>query len=183
MNDTNADLKKFQFFYQHLSDDIEYAKRRQWSIPYYILLLFAAIIGIHKAGVGFSGITFLLPILASIISLFGVWHVFDVHFVQAKYRKQLHNLDNQKPEFVYHYLRPDKDDLKTYYYFLQFTVFFWGIIVTGLAFILLYFDVDLFVVALNICLYAIYGCLLYIKRATKLKNDTPLLTARQINKS
>jgi hypothetical protein len=48
MIEKNNDQQKFQFFYRTYANDIENAKRRQWAIPYYILLLFAAVLLVHK---------------------------------------------------------------------------------------------------------------------------------------
>ena len=72
-NDKHAD---FSNRYSILIDDIKYLKSRQWIITYYLLLLYAAIIGFYKL-MGFdknNDFCFektLLSILILLIATFG----------------------------------------------------------------------------------------------------------------
>lgn len=98
MTEANSEQQKFQFFYQRLVGDIENTKRRQWLVPYYILLLFAAIIGFVTLGkLPKEAICLMkvpLSVLALIIAIVGIWHIIDTHLTQVKYRRQIYKLEN-----------------------------------------------------------------------------------------
>ena len=102
MNHLENNGDKFRFFYQHLSSDIENTKKRQWSIPYYILLLFAAIIGVDSL----PGPTdkdvwrYFLCAAAIPITLVGLWHIIDVHLNQVRYRRKIYKLENLNLSFT-----------------------------------------------------------------------------------
>jgi membrane protein YdbS with pleckstrin-like domain len=158
MIEKNNDQQKFQFFYRTYANDIENAKRRQWAIPYYILLLFAAVLLVHKLGVKSCTANLLLPLLAFIISLFGIYHVFDVHFVLVRYRMRLGNLINDRVNLThtYKYTRPDPGDSNPKRFLFSFTMFFSGIIAAGFICVSSYFKAHWSLCALG--LVALFFC-------------------------
>jgi hypothetical protein len=175
MNKEVNHQQKFQFFYQHLSEDIEHTKRRQWTVPYYILLLFAAIIYVYNEGLDSCVEIIFLSALALIASIFGIWHVFDVHFVQTRYRAKLHNLADDNQEFLYPYTKPDKDDLTIKYYLRPFTLFFCGIIISGFTLVLILFEVHWSIIGL-LDIFLVFCCeIIYCKKAQKIIQKEPLL--------
>lgn len=92
-DETNKDLR---IAYQILVEDIRHTKARQWTLTYYVLLLFVAIIGFKRV---------LLPvmtwqeefILFLISFLLGVWATVCLRTLQEdmrRYRERLQKLDS-----------------------------------------------------------------------------------------
>jgi hypothetical protein len=111
MESTFAD---FRMVYQALLNDLENAKRREWSLPYYLLLLFAAIIGFSKT-IGLDKIgcweKSALVIVAAAIALFGTVYLGYLTGKMIWYRRRRDDarshLSTDFQEFEKKWPRPD----------------------------------------------------------------------------
>jgi hypothetical protein len=178
MTEVNTDQQKFQFFYQRLVGDIENTKRRQWLIPYYILLLFAAIIGfVSLSGLPKEAICvtkILLTVLALVIAIAGVWHIIDTHLTQVKYRRQIYKLETSNLHFTYGFLRFDKKSLHAGYYLKSFTVFFSLVVLVGLFCVLIFLGIPWRYSLLIAAACVVIGWLVYRNEAINLEEDFPI---------
>jgi hypothetical protein len=158
-------------------DDIENTKKRQWLIPYYILLLFAAIIGfvqLDKIKKIICTVKTPLSLLAITIAIAGIWHIIDAHFTQVKFRRQIYKLENRNFPFTYSLHRSKKKSLRVRYYLISFTFFLGAIILAGLFCALTALDIllDYRYYSIGICL--IYGLCAFIYKYMKLKEEWPM---------
>jgi hypothetical protein len=141
MNRRENILKWHRLHYQNQLDALENTKRRQWSVPYYILLLFAAIIGFCKLiNIPVSSAWFpgreLLIILSWGISILGIYHVIDNHGTQARYRGKIKQIGKK---YVSAFIHDTSIRKKWCYfeYFFWFTVPFIILITVGFVFVVL----------------------------------------------
>ena len=86
--------EELRLLYQITIGDIENAKRRQWSIVYYILLSFAALIGFYSVTKAnfiydcwYQKLCLLLPTL--FVNFFGIYLLMDFQKNMCKYRMRL----------------------------------------------------------------------------------------------
>jgi len=93
MESTFAD---FRMVYQALLNDLENTKRREWSLTYYLLLLFAAIIGFSKT-IGLDKIGYscwekwVLLVIAAAIVVFGTCYLRYLTTKMIWYRRRIDN--------------------------------------------------------------------------------------------
>ena len=82
----------FRMRYQVFIEDIRYLKTRQWTVTYYLLLLFAAIITFWKS-VEHAHQTNLLKdtliLISEFVYLVGVYFLHDFHKRNTYYRKEM----------------------------------------------------------------------------------------------
>jgi hypothetical protein len=130
-----------RLIYRNYIDCIEAVKRRQWAATNYILLIFAAIIGyaglykIHEIDIGVKIVIFLLILVFS-ISIMGIYHLSDMHYVMTRYRKILFNIAEE-----YNYVRKIymlEDDDASFFKYFSITIFFIALVLVGLTFIVLF---------------------------------------------
>lgn len=175
MTNTDNDIQKLQFAYQHLSTDIEHSKKRQWSIPYYILLLFAAIVGLKKLAdysVNSNLISLLadyLPYITTIISFAGIYHVIDVHFIQVSNRRRIFKLSFQNHNLINSSLHPEKKNIRIRYYFIEFTIFFIFILIVSYLIVLIYLSVPLKHLKFFGASCIVFASVVFIKKAYELR--------------
>ena len=178
MTEANSEQQKFQFFYQRLVGDIENTKRRQWLVPYYILLLFAAIIGfvsLSNLPNGAICVTKIpLSVLAIIIAIAGVWHIIDTHLIQVKYRRQIYKLENSNLPFTYDFLRFDKKSLRIGYYLVSFTLFFCIVVLVGLFCALTSLGIPWYCRVISVLVCAVAGYAIYRTRKNQLEKEWPM---------
>ena len=152
MNEHDKNLQWHLQHYQDAVNALENAKRRQWSIPYYILILYAAIIGFHEAiepsglskafDTSYYPVKIFLLLIAWITSLIGVLHVIDNHYAQSRYRKRQGQLRERYESAFEHEADLERSEGLTYY--LTLPAFFILLIVAGFFCVLVYLKVDLF---------------------------------------
>jgi membrane protein YdbS with pleckstrin-like domain len=148
---------------QNYAIAIENAKRRQWALTNYILLLFAAIVGFgrflrespadwcpeEKA---------VLICVAGFISILGTYHVFDNNGVQAEYRQRVKRLYNDSYyQFLLQFdpqLEGKKENLY-YRYFKSITIASWLLISSGFSCVVYYFLRDRLPTVASL----VFGCL------------------------
>ena len=178
MTEANSEQQKFQSFYQRLIGDIENTKRRQWLVPYYILLLFAAIIGFvslsNLSKEAMCVVQIPLSVLALVIAIAGTWHIIDAHLIQVKYRRQIYKLETRNLHYTYGFLRFDKKSLRIGYYFLSFTLFFYIVVLVGLFCALTSLDIPLFCRHISIVICAVFGSGAFLYKYKKLEKEWPM---------
>jgi len=86
--------KDFRMRWQITIDDIRYIKNRQWTITYYLLLLFAAIIGFYEVITPKEAILpcwqrVVLFLVALYIAGIGTYFLREFQITAARYRKRL----------------------------------------------------------------------------------------------
>ena len=81
----------FRMRYQVAIDDIKYIKTRQWSVTYYLLLLYAALIGFYRLdnsnGADSACVARVLAFMAVSVALLGTYYLLDFQWNLSKYRK------------------------------------------------------------------------------------------------
>jgi hypothetical protein len=93
-NDDNTASEDFRMRFPVLIDDIKYIKTRQWTVTYYLLLLYGAIISFYVLlDSGSSKISNLqksfLIIIALLIGVFGIIYQLKFHSRLIEYRRLL----------------------------------------------------------------------------------------------
>lgn len=84
----------FRMRYQVIIDDIKYIKSRQWAVTYYLLLLFAAIIGFYKIispeqVILSCWLRCILFMVAVGVAVFGILFLNGLEKTLARYRERL----------------------------------------------------------------------------------------------
>ncbi|MGD0021470.1 MAG: hypothetical protein ABSC54_04120 [Smithellaceae bacterium] len=128
-----------RLIYRNYIDCIEAVKRRQWAATNYILLIFAAIIGyarLYQINEIDVKIVIFLLILVFPISIVGIYHLSDMHYVMTKYRKILFNITEEYTYVPRFYMLED-DDASFFKYF-SITIFFIALVLVGLTFVVLF---------------------------------------------
>ena len=93
--DYKEDIKRdFRMRWQITIDDIRYIKNRQWTVTYYLLLLFAAIIGFYEVIIPRDAILpcwqrVVLFLVAIYIAGIGTYFLREFQKTAARYRKRL----------------------------------------------------------------------------------------------
>ena len=129
-------------------DDIKYAKNRQWSLTYYVLLTYAALIGLCKLireNAVYScttAINISIIFTAFVISFVGVFNLLDTHMRIAYYRHRLENIKkylSPKPRAIIN-IRPETEQNYSEYfrYFSGLTAPFIFVLLIGLYFVTMY---------------------------------------------
>jgi len=88
----------FRMRYSCFIDDIKYLKSRQWSVTYYLLLLFGAIVGFQKAlpkTANLNNELFVLALGIGIIGIIGIAFQHDFQRRLQEYRR--HNMKEVVP--------------------------------------------------------------------------------------
>ena len=137
MNSVTEKLKKVEFlsdwlaYYQILIDDIKYAKRQQWNLCYYALLIFGAIVGLTQIeNLNLKNyideMRWIAVGLATLISCFLIQFQLDIW----RYRKNIERIiDNKFPNELADIASYPKASGRFYYIF--FLIFSIGIIWAG----------------------------------------------------
>lgn len=104
MNNISHDAEDLRMEYSKTIDDIKYIKSRQWTVTYYLLLLYASIIGFYRImDVSIElvcTLKFVLFILALSIGILGTLYHYDFQSRLQRYRKKLLKIvNNLSPEF------------------------------------------------------------------------------------
>ena len=125
-------------------DDIRYAKNRQWSTTYYVLLTHAALIGFSNLIENNLLIAQVIIIIPAIwISYIGISNLLDTHMRLSIYRIRLTKIQDylsEEPKRIIN-IRPEKDEKKyTDYgrYFKELTMPFIIVLLFGLLFVIGY---------------------------------------------
>lgn len=130
--------------YQNMVDAIENAKKRQWALTNYVLLMYAGIIYffslLNLERSNFKALIFtLLYTLTIMIGVAGIYHLVDIHRCMVRYRR------NQiKMSLIYEqaFFKDFPIRIKDYnfrYYFGDFTIIFILFITIGQMFVAIYF--------------------------------------------
>ena len=133
MNDKNSktEAEELRMLYQITIDDIRYAKRQQWAITYYGLLLITGILGFYKLiqssktniACFEKGILFALAVL---IALMGTWILCTFQKSLCEYRERLVRIINKKENFSKKFkdaLGDISRDYTSFYYYFGSIVF------------------------------------------------------------
>ena len=129
-------------------DDIKYAKNKQWSLTYYVLLTYAALIGFcsfleDKPFYDDIEIKFIIIIPAILISIVGIYNLLDTHKRIAFYRERINKIQKYlsfEPRSIIN-IRPEQNShnyagFDRYFWFL--TVPFIGVIFFGLSYVIIF---------------------------------------------
>jgi hypothetical protein len=112
-------------------DDIKYAKNKQWSLTYYVLLTYAALIGFcnllgHYSYCENLLIKLIIIFAAALVGLYGIYHLLDTHMRIAFYRIRLTRIQNylsREPQAIIDIRPEDKGRYPEYYrYFWELTI-------------------------------------------------------------
>ena len=111
----------FRMRFQVILDDIKYIKSRQWSVTYYLLLLFAAIIGFSSLlNHGCLERSTLLTI-AILVALLGTFYQVDFQTRLFNYRKRL--IDKVLPNLSDKFQKTEKEPPRYTSWFRDFWAF------------------------------------------------------------
>jgi len=104
-NKNNTTLEDFRMRYSILIDDIKYMKSRQWTVTYYLLVLYGAIVGFYKLmgfdqGKDFCVQKNVLIIMTLLVAVLGTIYQCDFQSRVTRYRKLLYGvIDHLSEEF------------------------------------------------------------------------------------
>jgi len=142
----NGEYSDLRLLYQINIDNIENAKNRQWRTTYYVLAVFAAIIGfcqlgsidIYAHGLGSKVICLLIP--AFLFQLLGTYHVLNTHKIQCEYRNKIIAIESQfigkAKEVVENIDTEDGRDYRKYsYYLFKVVLPFYIMMLIGFCFV------------------------------------------------
>jgi len=93
-SNTSSPQEDFRMRYKIYIDDIKYAKSRQWTVTYYLLLLFVAVVGLAEL-LKFEIlevsiiVNILLSVSALIVGFLGRFFLDKLHNDIVRYRKNL----------------------------------------------------------------------------------------------
>jgi hypothetical protein len=83
-------LEDFRMRFKSLMEDIKYTKDRQWTITYYLLLLYSGLIALgFKIPCSYHRLRIFLGLLGLCIFIFGFWYLFDLFKAIKVYRTYL----------------------------------------------------------------------------------------------
>jgi hypothetical protein len=125
----NKEEAELRVLFQIITDDIKYAKRLQWTVTYYVLVTYAAIIGFVE--LLNSSLPWREPLYSSLIlfpafgiNLLGMWHLMDMHKHLSFYRRRLNEIE-KKFEPVTRKILDITDEPKEKYE--SYTRYFWSL--------------------------------------------------------
>jgi hypothetical protein len=148
-------MADFRMRYQVTIDDIKYIKTRQWAVTYYLLLLYAAVIGFYKIMKPDHGIIpcwqkVVLYLTIVGIAVFGIFFLNKLEKTLARYRKRL--IDDIVPNLSEDFRACEEEALRKrfgdnwrdkytsqYRDFFQFTLYLILMLLIGACFIFYYF--------------------------------------------
>ena len=85
---------EIRMIYQHLFDEVHWLKRQQWTVTYYTVLVYVALVGVKVLAVNAKPIGpwlgYTLGILALFAAVASVWIVLDLQCALTKARKRQH---------------------------------------------------------------------------------------------
>lgn len=137
----NAELR---LLYQISTEDIKYAKSRQWATTYYVLLTFAAIIGFYSLpkselifGTWYQKLWLLIPAFG--INVLGIYHVMDTQRSLCGYRMRLVAINQEFGARTRGVFDIPAEHEKRYYsygrYFLSLSLLFMLLMMLGVFFV------------------------------------------------
>ena len=135
MNDDKKD-EELRLLYRLTVDDIRYAKRLQWNLVYYCLLLLGGILGIYKyisSSLEVSLVTKIILLVFSIlVSLLGSIYIGDAQNSLVKYRERLIGIRSYFSTEVEKILGPPPKSYTTFWRnFGIYIIPFWLIIIVA----------------------------------------------------
>jgi hypothetical protein len=162
------EAQELQLLYDLSARDIENAKRRQWSMVYYALLSFAAIVILYDIITDeydyiptLTWLKYFLLITAWLINLLSMWHIMDTHRCMCEYRMRLNEINDELEETTQDILNMEKHYPRLWRYFVSFTVPFFSLLTIGLFLVIwLLFGDEKLLPIVDRCLYvAVLNCL------------------------
>jgi len=149
MESTFAD---FRMKYQAILDDIKFIRGRKWAVTYYLLLLYAAIIGFSKAigldqTYGSCGQKGILFTIALGVAALGIYFIYDMQRTLARYRRNITRTlpylskDFERFEIEGHKERYGEEWFKNYTSWWKdwrYTLVFMAMMMLGLVFVYSY---------------------------------------------
>lgn len=130
-------------------DSIEFAKRRQWAITYYVLLTFTGIAGFWTlmepwwGEIEWYSRLFLVLGPAYVVNLVGMWHIIDTHTRMCRYRMKMILLEEHFTQEVQDIsgiaLKKNKKKHPDFWRYFPFLTCFFGVLLTASLFLLAWY--------------------------------------------